>query len=87
MKFNHIGIPTTGRFEGEIDLPHLRITVSDHQSNPFGIQWQRYWEGASVPDLVKTVACGAKQITDWSRDGRYLLYRTVTTGPRADNDI
>ena len=36
MKFNHIGIPTDGRFDGEIDLPHLKVTVSDHQDNPFG---------------------------------------------------
>ena len=43
MKFNHIGIPTGGSFDGEIPLPHLKMTVSDHQGNPFGIQWQRYW--------------------------------------------
>lgn len=55
MKFHHLGIPTTARFEGEIDLPHLLVTVSDHQSNPFGIQWQRYWEEAPYPELVKTV--------------------------------
>ena len=55
MKFNHIGIPTTERFEGEIDLPHLKMTVSDHQANAFGIQWQRYWKGAPYPDLVKSV--------------------------------
>jgi hypothetical protein len=28
MKYNHIGIPTTERFVGEIDLPHLKVTVS-----------------------------------------------------------
>jgi len=55
MKFNHIGIPVTGSFEGEIDLPHLKMTVSDHKNNPYGIQWQRYWEGAPYPELVKTV--------------------------------
>jgi len=55
MKYNHIGIPTTSTFAGEIPLPHLKVTVSDHQNNPFGIQWQRYWDGAPVPDLVKTV--------------------------------
>lgn len=55
MKFNHIGIPTTERFEGEIDIPHLKMTVSDHENNPYGIQWQRYWEGAPYPDLVKSV--------------------------------
>ena len=55
MKFNHIGIPTTNRFDGEIDLPHLKITVSDHENNPYGIQWQRYWDDAPYPDLVKTL--------------------------------
>ena len=50
MKFNHIGIPTNGHFDGEIDLPHLKVTVNDHQDNPFGIQWQRYWdEGGPYP--------------------------------------
>jgi dipeptidyl aminopeptidase/acylaminoacyl peptidase len=29
----------------------------------------------------------AKQITDWSRDGRHLLYRSVMTTPSADMDI
>ena len=64
MTFNHIGIPTTERFEGEIDLPHLGVTVSDHRSNAFGIQWQRYWAGAPYPDLVKTVAHVAFEVED-----------------------
>jgi hypothetical protein len=64
MKFNHIGIPTTNRFEGEIPLPHLKMTVSDHQNNPFGIQWQRYWDDASYPDLVKTVPHVAFEVDD-----------------------
>jgi hypothetical protein len=55
VKYNHIGIPTTEHFEGEIDLPHLKITVSDQANNPFGIQWQRYWDDAPYPDLVKSV--------------------------------
>ena len=38
MKFNHIGIPTTAGFEGEIELLHLKkMTVSDHEHNPYGI--------------------------------------------------
>ena len=41
MRFNHIGIPTTARFDGEINLPHLKLTCSDHQNNPYGIQWMR----------------------------------------------
>jgi hypothetical protein len=64
MKFDHIGIPTSSRFAGEIDLPHLQMTVSDHQDNAFGIQWQRYWEGAPYPDLVKTVPHVAFEVDD-----------------------
>ena len=52
VKFNHIGIPTQHQFDGEIPLPHLQITESDHQNNPFGIQWQRYWDDAPYPELV-----------------------------------
>jgi len=64
MKFNHIGIPTDVSFEGEIPLPHLKVTVSDHQNNPFGIQWQRYWPDAPYPEVVKRVAHVAFEVDD-----------------------
>ncbi len=64
MRYNHIGIPTIARFDGEIDLPHLKITVSDHANNPFGIQWQRYWDDAPYPELVKTVPHVAFEVED-----------------------
>lgn len=64
MKYNHIGIPTTANFDGEIPLAHLQVTVSDHQNNPFGIQWQRYWDGALYPDVVKTVPHVAFEVDD-----------------------
>ena len=68
MKFNHIGIPTTERFDGEIDLPHLKMTVSDHKNNPYGIQWQRYWEGAPYPELVKNVPHIAFVVDDLEKE-------------------
>jgi hypothetical protein len=64
MKFNHVGIPTTAEFDGEIPVPHLKITVSDHLSNAFGIQWQRYWDDAPYPELVKTVPHVAFEVDD-----------------------
>lgn len=64
MKFHHIGIPTTEPFEDEIELPHLKMTVSDHENNPYGIQWQRYWEDAPYPTLVKTVPHVAFEVDD-----------------------
>lgn len=68
MKFNHIGIPTKDHFEGEIDLPHLKMTVSDHENNPYGIQWQRYWDNAPYPDLVKTVPHVAFVVEDLEKE-------------------
>jgi hypothetical protein len=64
MKFNHVGIPAAGSFDGEIPLPHLKMTVIDHLNNPFGIQWQRYGEGAPYPELVKTVPHVAFEVED-----------------------
>ena len=64
MKFNHIGIPTKENFAGEIPLPHLEMTVSDHENNPYGIQWQRYWDGAPYPELVKSVPHVAFEVDD-----------------------
>jgi hypothetical protein len=64
MKFNHIGIPTTSSFPGEIALPHLKLTCSDHKDNAFGVQWMRYWDDAPYPDLVKTVAHVAFEVDD-----------------------
>ena len=67
MKYNHIGIPTTSAFSGEIPLPHLKVTVSDHQNNPYGIQWQRYWEDSPVPELVKKVPHVAFEVDDLAK--------------------
>lgn len=64
MRFNHVGIPVTGSFEGEIAVPHLRLTCSDHKNNPYGIQWMRYWDDAPYPDLVKHVAHVAFEVDD-----------------------
>lgn len=64
LKFNHIGVPTTCHFKGEIPLPHLKMTVSDHRATRFGIQWQRYDADAPYPDLVKTVAHVAFEVDD-----------------------
>ncbi len=83
MKFNHIGIPTEDHFDGEIDLPHLKMTVSDHESNPFGIQWQRYWEDAPYPDLVKTIPHVAFEVDDL---GGALAGQKIIIQPNSPSD-
>ncbi|HEX2383634.1 MAG TPA: hypothetical protein VHI95_13410 [Acidimicrobiales bacterium] len=83
MKFDHIGIPTTESFAGEIPIPHLKITVSDHQNNPYGIQWQRYWDDAPYPDLVKTVPHVAFEVDDLgvALDGQHVIIEPNSPSP------
>ncbi len=83
MKFNHVGIPTADRFEAEIDLPHLKMTVSDHADNPFGIQWQRYWKDAPYPDLVQTVSHVAFEVDDIERA---LADQKIIIAPNSPSD-
>jgi hypothetical protein len=83
MRFNHVGIPTTGSFDGEIPLPHLKMTVSDHLDNPFGIQWQRYWDGAPYPDLVKMVPHVAFEVGDLAAalEGHHVIIDPNSPSP------
>jgi hypothetical protein len=82
-RFDHIGIPTTDRFDGEISLPHLSIVVSDQQDNPVGVQWQRYEPDADYPDLVKTVAHVAFEVDDLTAalQGQHVLIEPNTPSP------
>jgi len=54
----------------------LKVTVSDHQNNPFGIQWQRHWDDAPYQDLVKTVPHVAFEVDDLAeaiRDQKVII--------------
>ncbi|MPY24476.1 hypothetical protein FS373_18385 [Shewanella sp. YLB-07] len=84
MKFNHLGIPTNEWFEGEIDLPHLKMTVSDHENNPFGIQWMRFWEDAPYPELVKTVPHVAFEVENLTKEleGKKVIIEPNTPSER-----
>jgi hypothetical protein len=83
VKYNHIGIPTSGPFEGEIALPHLKMTVSNHLNNAFGIQWQCYWNDAPYPELVKTVAHVAFEVDNLAGalEGQHVIIEPNSPSP------
>jgi len=64
VKYHHIGIPTDEPKRGETYLPELRIYCTDHEANPFGIQWMRYEADCPLPELVKTVPHVAFEVDD-----------------------
>ena len=72
-----------GAFKGEIALSHLKMTVSDHLDNAFGIQWQRYWDDAPYPELVKTVAHVAFEVDDLrgALEGQHVIIEPNSPSP------
>jgi len=62
--YNHIGIPTTEKKEGEVHIPHLKMYVTDHKKSPHRIQWIRFEDNAPYPDLVLTVPHVAFEVDD-----------------------
>lgn len=64
VRYHHLGIPTTGEFAGAVYLPALKVTVSDHEATPYGIQWMRFDEDCPVPELVKRVPHVAFEVDD-----------------------
>jgi hypothetical protein len=67
MKYHHLGIPTTKKQRGEMHLKKLKAYCTDHERNPFGIQWMRYEPDCPIPDLVKTVPHAAFEVDDLAR--------------------
>jgi hypothetical protein len=64
MKYHHMGIPTEVEQAGETYLSRFKLYCTDHQRNPFGIQWMRYENDCPLPELVKTKAHVAFEVDD-----------------------
>jgi hypothetical protein len=63
-RYHHIGIPTQIQQPGETYLEKYRIFCTDHERNPFGIQWMRFEPECTLPELVKTVPHVAFEVDD-----------------------
>lgn len=64
MKYHHVGIPTTLPRPGETYLPRYGFHCTDHQSNPFGIQWMRFEADCPLPAVVQSVPHVAFEVED-----------------------
>jgi hypothetical protein len=82
-KYHHLGIPTTIPQPGETYLAQHRVFCTDHQRNPFGIQWMRYEPECSLPEVVKTVPHVAFEVDDLQQAlaGREVLIQPNSPSP------
>jgi hypothetical protein len=63
-KYHHLGIPTTMPRPGEVYLEQFKVHCTNHESNPFGIQWMRYAPDCPLPELVKNLPHVAFEVDD-----------------------
>ena len=42
MKFDHVGIPTTGKKTGEQFVAATRVWITDAYKHPFRVEWLRF---------------------------------------------
>lgn len=63
-KYHHLGIPVRKVIDGMVHIKHLKIYATDHESNPFGIQWMRYEKDCGLPELVCRVPHVAFEVDD-----------------------
>jgi len=75
MRYHHLGIPTTTPRPGEVYLERYKCFCTDHERNPFGIQWMRYEPDCPLPEIVKTVPHVAFEVDDLARalEGHEIL--------------
>lgn len=64
MKYHHLGIPTSAPQPGETYLEKFRFYCTDHESNPYGIQWMRFDEDCPLPEIVQSVPHVAFEVDD-----------------------
>jgi hypothetical protein len=64
FRYHHLGIPTRRKVSGMVEIRHLKIHATDHESNPFGIQWMLYGKDCKVPNLVRKVPHAAFEVDD-----------------------
>ena len=67
MKYHHLGIPTREVRSGETYLEKYKLFCTDHESNPYGIQWMRFEADCKLPEIVKTVPHVAFEVDDLSQ--------------------
>ena len=74
-RYNHVGIPTDTPRPNEVYLERYGVHCTDHESNPFGIQWMRYDPACPLPEVVKTLPHVAFEVEDLAAElaGREVL--------------
>jgi hypothetical protein len=64
LKYHHIGIPTQEKREDEEYLAEFKVYISSFDRGPFGVEWLRFEDDSTSPDLLKRVPHVAFEVQD-----------------------
>jgi hypothetical protein len=83
MRFHHLGIPTREPQEDEIYLEQYDTYCTDHERNPYGIQWMRFESKCPFPEIVKSVPHLAFEVDDLEEA---LVGHEILIAPNSPSD-
>jgi len=83
FRYHHLGIPTSESRPGERYLPEFGMHVSGYETSPFRIEWMRFDEDSSVPELVQQLPHVAFEVYDLEAalEGREVLIAPNSPSP------
>ncbi|MGE5397984.1 MAG: VOC family protein [Chitinophagales bacterium] len=64
FQYHHIGIPTKVPIPGEVYLPDYKLYHCGYEDSEFGIEWMRYEDDCTLPEIVKTIPHVAFKVDD-----------------------
>ena len=81
--YHHLGIPTKEIHEGETYLAEHKIYVAGYETSPYKIEWMRYEEGCTLPEIVQKGPHVAFQVEDLNEaiKGKELLIAPNSPSP------
>ena len=82
-RYHHLGIPTAVRRDGEYYLASAHTYVYDYRHSAYGIEFLRFEEGATTPELVKTVPHVAFEVDDLQAE---IAGKEVIIPPNSPSD-
>lgn len=62
--YHHTGMPGYDEWEGETKVPHLNLAFLPGKRNTYGVEWLRFGEGNSNPDVIKYTPHIAFEVPD-----------------------
>lgn len=83
FRFHHLGIPARKKVSGMVEVKRLNIHATDHESNPFGIQWMLYGKKCKVPNLVRKLPHAAFEVDDLKKalKGKKVIIKPNSPSP------